>query len=326
METPSPRKLIIPLLAIIAISLAAATLTSPTAVGGIGTGEENDPSEGLGSAANEPGGPGFSIAFDDESFIDFGSAAPLINIPCLEFLTDERFIIGTLIAVIIIGYVLYKQAGILAPLGVYIVTTPPAILIYRLLTQCSTVEPSRLVFAFTNGEAANVTSISLPLPGLGGADTAAGTAEPTSVFLFVILGLGLLIAIIVLYESTGDDIPSDPSSTQTTGSPWLPSTKPVETSHPFSPTHNSVIADNKIYQSWKKMTQEIDLPRPNATAPREYAEKAIEEGKHADAVQRLTHLFEEIRYGTTQPTPETEKQAVQALEQITDEENEDTDT
>lgn len=327
METPPPRKLVIPLLAIIAISLAAATLTSPTAVGGIGTGDENNPSEGLQSPANQPGGPGFSIALDDESSDNFGSISPLISLPCLEFLTHDQFIMGAIITLVIIAYILYRIAGLLVPIGLYVVSAAPVILVYRILTSCVPVEQtSSSLFSFTDGEVANSTSISLPLPGLGGADTAAGTVEPTSVFLFVLLGIGLLIAIILLYESTGDDLSSDPTPRSTTGIPWQISTKSVESTGTLPHQVNSVAADNKIYQAWKKMTEEVDISRPKTSAPREYAEKAIEEGKHPGAVERLTDLFEEIRYGTRQPTPETETQAEEALEEITRETNEDSES
>lgn len=327
METPPPRKLVIPLLAIIAISLAAATLTSPTAVGGIGTGDENDPSEGLQSPATQPGGPGFSIAFEDGSFDELGSVAPLISLPCLEFLTHDQFFISAIITLIIVAYILHRIAGILVPIGLYVVAAAPVILIYRLLTACVPAERSQVtLFSISEGAVANATSISLPLPGLGGADTAAGSVEPTSLFLFVLLGVGLLIAIIILYESTGDDLPTEPTPQPTTGTPWQISSKSVETTQSLTHLENSVIADNKIYQAWKKMTEEVDIPRPQTSAPREYAEKAIEEGKHPRAVERLTALFEEIRYGTKQPTPESETQAEEALEEITREANEDTET
>lgn len=327
METPPPRKLVIPLLAIIAISLAAATLTSPTAVGGIGTGDENNPSEGLQSPADQPGGPGFSISFADGPAGDLGSVAPLINLPCFEFLADDQFLTGALITLVILAYILYKIAGVLVPIGLYVVAAAPVILLYRIFTACVPVDQSQVaLFSLGSSTVANATSISLPLPGLGGAETAAGTVEPTSVFLFILLGVGLLIAIIILYESTGDDVQSNVTPRTSTGIPWQISTKSVESSQSLPHIENSVIADNKIYQAWKKMTEDVDISRPNSSGPREYARKAIEEGKHPGAVERLTALFEETRYGTKQPSPESETEAEEALEEISRESNEESKT
>jgi len=58
------------------------------------------------------------------------------------------------------------------------------------------------------------------------------------------------------------------------------------------------------------------LHRQQAMTPREFELKLQETGLPQTAVQRLTRLFEAVRYGNTQPDPEAEQEAIDCLTTI----------
>lgn len=98
------------------------------------------------------------------------------------------------------------------------------------------------------------------------------------------------------------------------------------------PTATADAADvplsNDVYRAWRDMTDRVPgVPEhvaggpdraatDRALTPREYADAAREEGLDPDAVETLTGLFREVRYGGAAPTDERERRARDARDAL----------
>ncbi len=74
--------------------------------------------------------------------------------------------------------------------------------------------------------------------------------------------------------------------------------------------------ENAIYRAWKEMTDSLDVDSPETSTPGEFAEEARAAGLAEADVTELTALFESVRYGTVDPTPEQEQRAIDTLRRI----------
>lgn len=74
--------------------------------------------------------------------------------------------------------------------------------------------------------------------------------------------------------------------------------------------------DNEVYRAWQEMTQYLDVSRPATSTPGEFARAAIAAGCDEAAVEQLTDVFEEVRYGGADPTADRERRAIDALRHI----------
>ncbi|WP_158854926.1 DUF4129 domain-containing protein [Halorhabdus sp. CUG00001] len=73
---------------------------------------------------------------------------------------------------------------------------------------------------------------------------------------------------------------------------------------------------NAVYQAWQEMTAALEVSNPAATTPAEFARAAIDAGMHPEHVEDLTRLFEDVRYGGEPPSDEREQRARTALREI----------
>ncbi|WP_424016816.1 DUF4129 domain-containing protein [Halorientalis pallida] len=78
-------------------------------------------------------------------------------------------------------------------------------------------------------------------------------------------------------------------------------------------------ADNEVYRAWRTMVTELDVPYGETTTPREFAREAARAGAATEPVERLTDLFDRVRYGTAEPTEEREDRARDALAALVEE-------
>ena len=74
--------------------------------------------------------------------------------------------------------------------------------------------------------------------------------------------------------------------------------------------------DNEVFKAWAEMTELLDLERPETVTPGEFAAEATAAGMDPDHVTELTDLFQAVRYGGKEPTPERETRAVETLRKI----------
>lgn len=77
-------------------------------------------------------------------------------------------------------------------------------------------------------------------------------------------------------------------------------------------------ATNGVYRAWASLTERVPGAVPATRTPRSVARDAVDAGFDGDAVDRLTALFERVRYGPAAATDERERAAREALADATD--------
>lgn len=78
---------------------------------------------------------------------------------------------------------------------------------------------------------------------------------------------------------------------------------------------------DEVERAWYEMVTALDVDERWSKTPREYAEEAVARGRDADAVSRVTEVFEEVRYGGQPVTDERERRARDGLERLQTEED-----
>lgn len=74
--------------------------------------------------------------------------------------------------------------------------------------------------------------------------------------------------------------------------------------------------DNAIFRAWREMTDALEVGDPETTTPGEFAARARAAGMDPEAVDDLTGLFADVRYGDRPVTDERERRAREILETI----------
>jgi hypothetical protein len=74
--------------------------------------------------------------------------------------------------------------------------------------------------------------------------------------------------------------------------------------------------ENQVFRAWREMTRPLNVDHPRSSTPAEFAAAARAAGMSGDHVDRLTELFDEVRYGGREATPEREEEAVSLLRSI----------
>ena len=75
-------------------------------------------------------------------------------------------------------------------------------------------------------------------------------------------------------------------------------------------------SENDVYVSWSRMIERAGINDFRTKTPSEIAEEAKEAGLNPEAVDELTDVFEEVRYGEGEPTREQKERAKRAFERI----------
>lgn len=81
-------------------------------------------------------------------------------------------------------------------------------------------------------------------------------------------------------------------------------------------TDDTTSVDNEVYRAWLEMTGHLEVDRPETSTPGEFTTAAVDAGLSREDVEELTRLFEAVRYGGTETTPEMERRAVTILRRI----------
>ncbi|WP_458188594.1 DUF4129 domain-containing protein [Haladaptatus sp. NG-WS-4] len=304
MDLDSARPVAIALLGVLAIALAAATLNSAvTADGGGGTGF------GFG-----PGGSGFGET-DESTSPEQPGTAPVVPIsfPCYPVLMS-----GPAIAAIVGGFLLlvgvaYWRAGLLGAFAVVGPVGVPVLLAHAILTACTSASTGGANGSLLPGDEQR--NFSLPAGGSGGAGDGAATVLSPSLALFVVLGIALVGAVVLLVKSSSgndpdlpeDDVPTTEEDIAAVGRAAGEAADRIE---------SDASVENEVYRAWHEMTHHLDVPSPESSTPGEFAAAAVDAGMNADDVSELTTTFEAVRYGGEDPTGDRERRAVSALRRI----------
>jgi hypothetical protein len=153
--------------------------------------------------------------------------------------------------------------------------------------------------------------------GLGGEGTAATAPEP-SLLLLAVVGIALVAAVAVVLRGTGDDVAEPDDAAGEAGVLEAPSISGIAETAGMAADRIEESGDleNEVYRAWREMTTHLDAERPASSTPAEFREAAVADGMDRGHVDELTRLFEEVRYGGFEPTPERERRAVTALRAI----------
>nr|WP_193570048.1 DUF4129 domain-containing protein [Halorussus sp. JP-T4] len=291
------------MLAVVAIGFAAATLDSAvrTDSGGFGFGspssdagapEGGQPSIGLGNRSSPPAGGG-----------------SLLDVPCYAFL-DSWWAITAIVGVFGLGaYVAFRRLG---GVGVVAYAGPvgiPLLFAHAVLTSCTQPLPKVSQSMFGG----NMTLVPEGGSGVPGGATGTSVTDP-SFLLMAGLGVALLAAVALLFvSSSGDDSDEEFAEPDTAEDVRAVGRAAGEAADRIE---DATDVDNEVFRAWREMTDHLRVSNPASSTPAEFAAAAVDAGMAREDVDRLTALFEEVRYGGEAPTEEREQQALDALRRI----------
>ncbi|MFC4449114.1 DUF4129 domain-containing protein [Halorussus aquaticus] len=306
MDRDTARPVVLALLAVVAIGFAAATLDSAVLTessGGFGFGAPS-------SDAGVQNGSQPSLEFGNESS-DATGGTPM-DVPCYAFL-DTWWAIALILGVFSLGaYAAYRRLGGLGAVAYAGPVGIPILFAHALLTLCTDPVPNARNALFEGG------NVSLaPSGGSGAPGGASGTTFTDPSFLLMAgLGVALLAAVALLFVSSSGDDPEDEESfaePDDTGDVRAVGRAAGEAADRIE---DATDVDNEVFRAWREMTDHLDVANPAASTPAEFAGAAVEAGMAREDVDRLTSLFEEVRYGGESATEEREQQALDALRRI----------
>lgn len=276
---------VIAIVGILAVALAAATLS-----------ETVTPESGFESGGSDTGE-------------GFGSPPPPDDRPVAEveipFLQELLLALGVVAVVAALGYVLlYWRAALPALVGVVALVAA-----VWLLSQFLS-EP----FAFQDPPGS--ANGSLLTDGAGDDDSGRGNAVRPPLYVLLLFGVALfgVIAGYARSSSPASDSPDRSEAADGTdpevaaiGRAAGQAAERIERGEGF---------DNDVYRAWREMTALLDVSNPDATTPGEFANAAVEAGMAPEDVRELTRLFEDVRYGGYEPTEDRERRAVRVFRRI----------
>lgn len=298
------RQAILATVAVLAIAVAAATLPDPVTDGG-----------GAPTPVTEDGaaGDGGFFGTDGEGIsLGFGGNMEFRAI-CIPFLLSPWFLVGAVLALVLLAYLINRRTDPIATIGFFGLFLPPAILIFLLLTDCRPPQPDV-------EEASPIPeyNISFLFQNPGGSDpTGGGSIPATSPSFVVLLGVLAVVVLFVFLRTTGDDEFEEEVEEEPIPEPDVALADVGATAgRAADRIEGQATLENEVFRAWREMTDLLDLPDPETTTPREFADRATAAGMNRDHVEALTTLFEETRYGGIEPDAERERQALAILRRI----------
>jgi hypothetical protein len=310
----------IALLLLAVISVAAATIQTTTSqrdsggvssgAGGpvVGSADGNRSQGSMGDGMRGGGLPENKSASEGENRVDG---------ICIPFFIKPKGILTLLLAVVGIWYALkkYKEPFFANVVTFIIVITGAHALVF--VTDCvdgrfnMRVDTSSAIE--TGGGAAERIANSMHVFN----DT---TVHPAILVLggvlVVVLGVALLLTrgdvdegLVETVETDGDEGPDRHDSLEAIGRVAGQAADRIDGAGAF---------ENEVYRAWAEMTAELDVDRPDSSTPGEFATEAVEAGMAPEDVDRLTDLFEKVRYGGRDPTADREQRAIETLRRIED--------
>lgn len=283
-------------LAVLALSVAAATLESSTDAGqGAGTGPEG----GVGA------GEGESFDLGSANVSDTGGqfSVPPILVQIAMALVLLLSAVG-----FVQFYLDYGLRGLVAMVGLVVGFVAVVTLFFAFVDLGDLFDREGVIGLF--GE--NAPSV----PGGGSpGDVAdvASTPEP-SLAVVALLGAVLVGGVLVVIRASGD-------ANIEVAAPAPPEEPTVALGQAAGRAADRIAAagadlDNEVYRAWREMTGHLDVENPAASTPAEFADAAVAAGMDREDVAELTELFEAVRYGGAAVTEDREERAVAALRRI----------
>jgi hypothetical protein len=290
-------------LAVVALSLAAATLDSATVQeggSGLGVGPVDQPGVGTGGERN----------FGTQQEASDGG---MLGGFCSPWLADPLVVLGIVGAFLLMGAITYYQTRtVLVPASLTLAFGIPVWLVWSLLTTCRSPSAGGLFPAPTG----NGTGI---LPAGGGssglAEGATQTVSTPSAILVILLVVALAGSVLMLFVASGDEEESFDEPVDDEPDPDVAAVGRAA-GDAADRIERDADVENEVYRAWVEMTDSLDVDNPRSSTPAEFAAAAVAAGMASDDVDELTRLFEEVRYGGEDVTSEREQRAVSALRRI----------
>lgn len=297
-DRSSVQPIVIALLCIVAVGLAAATLSTATdpTPGGSAVFE---PPENTSGGAVEPSGP------DSNATINGTGAATGASVPlstCYEPLASTPGTLVYLLAFLaVVGAIYYRFNFSAALLGGW-TAFPLFMLVYFLTTNCPTPE----------GEGSGVGGVLSNAPAPDQTVLPVDSVPPW--VLGVVIAGVLLVAVGLLYRSAGEDETVMPEEDEDE-EPELDRFAAAAGRAADNIEKRNADVDNAVYEAWVEMTGLLDVDDPKTYSAGEFADTAVGLGMDESDVNELTRLFNEVRYGGKDAT-EREDRAVDVLRNI----------
>lgn len=280
-------------LAVLAVALAAATLDSTVVPEGPqGSGPDGVGGEGSGGLLPVPrSGP---------------SPAETVQVP---FLSELLMVLTVVVALAVIVYAFVHWRRTVAVLVTVTVLILLAFLLFQFLSpppmpgRPSSLEPG-------NG--------SIFGGGGGGEPAETNRPSPPSTVLLFVLGLALLGAVVALVRTrtTAEEEEATDEGSIDGGAEAAALGRAAGRAADRLEAETEGV--NEVYRTWREMTELLDVEDPRTSTPGEFADAAVEAGLGREDVAELTRLFEDVRYGETQPSDEHERQAIAVFRRIED--------
>ncbi|PSP77767.1 DUF4129 domain-containing protein [Halobacteriales archaeon QS_1_68_20] len=305
MDRDTLRVAVVALLAVLALSAAAATLDTATSTGG-GMG----PSDSGGQGFDDDEGDSVLPSEENDGGTLFGGNG-MAPTTCYDQLRDPRIIAAVVLVVVAALLVIRHRYDTIVSAAFLMAFGIPGGIIYMLLAACPT--PSN--------EDGGILPDGGDLPeggGMLGDEVGRTVPSAPSLLMLALLAGAFLLAAFVIVRGTDDDEEELPEAEVPE-----PDDRAAAVAAVAGEAADRIEADgdleNEIYRAWREMVGLLDVSNPRATTPGEFADAAADAGIERGDVDELTELFEAVRYGGFEATEDRERRAVSALRRIEDE-------
>jgi len=306
--------LAVALLCILALGLAAATLSSPVDTSKEGGGQ-GAPAEGnISSNSSGDGASTGNVNASSEQLVKYTKDDGL----CVEQAKTLPFwplVFG--IAGFVAVPILYRFGRAWAMTS-FIMTALPVFMVLLLLTTGCTGPEDLITPSASPDNSSDVGGEGEDGEGKSGEtqdETTLPVTVPTMIVAFFVLATTVLISVALLRTRSRTEDPAMEEEAPDATDP----TKAVgavagEAADEIEAEGSDL--ENEVYRAWAQMATALDVDHPDTSTPAEFAEAATEAGIRPDDVRELTALFETVRYGTADATADREQRAVDALRRI----------
>ncbi len=300
------------ILAVVAIALAAGILGSTVEVGG---------SSGLSSGSGgDSGDSGQSGGLFENNESSQATQSLPINFPqqqislCVSPANDPAVLLGLGAAYLLVGSIVARLRTKL--LGITVVMIAVYVTVIGALLLTIGCNPPDLSFDGGGGLGAGEGEETEGDEGGTGGDDADGP-ETIPAVLTVALLAGALIGVLGVFYVSGRDDEESPTAEEATSEPESDRAAIGRAAGRAADELESAEGlGNAVYRAWAEMTAPLPVEDPESSTPAEFATAAVEAGMPRDEVTKVTALFEEVRYGGSEPSADQEQRAVEALRRI----------
>jgi hypothetical protein len=305
------RTLLLAVLCLSVLALAAATLdTTQTDGSGFGTGGDGGDRGDGGGPTPQPQQPRDPRTTGEPSENERYEL-------CAPWVKEPPVIIGVVVAAILTFLALLRWYDEFVAVAGTLIVFGPITLLMLVAAECGLETPDP-------NPSSNVTGGNGTSGGGSAGGSGSGVPDP-SLPLIAIVAIGVLIALVaVAYYLTGDDTAGtggeESEDAEAEDDSAIDATDVAEVGRLAGEAADRIESagdfENQVYRAWQEMTRPLNVDRPRSSSPGEFARAAAAAGMDRGSVDRLTELFDEVRYGGFEAPPEREREAVSLLRSI----------